>query len=343
MDYQTTTVSGDFMRKVISVIIFSFCTGITQLHAAETASQVVLVIHGGTKGREKIPVGREKEYKDGLEAALKAGYAVLKAKGSSLDATEAAVKVLEDDPNFNAGKGAVLTKEGKVELEASLMDGKTLKAGAVTGVTRVKNPISAARAVMEKTPHVFLGGDAVETLAKKSGLTLVDPSYFHTAHKLKELQEVQQQEKLEEKEKAREESTGTVGAVAIDAEGNLAASTSTGGRVNKMHGRIGDTPIIGASTYADNSTCALSTTGHGEFFIRYVVAYDICALLKYKGLSLAEAVDEVIMKKLKSSGGTGGVILLDPKGNLAMTFNTPGMPRGYVTKDGKIVTRLFNE
>lgn len=309
--------------------------------AADTASQVVLAIHGGTADHEKIPPGREKIYHEALAAALKAGYAVIKAKGTSLDAVEAAVVVLENDPLFNAGKGAVFTKEGKNELEAAIMDGKTQKAGAVAGVTAVKNPISAARAVMERTPHAFLAGDAVETLAKAAGLAIVDPSYFSTQWRLDELKRVQKSES-EAEGKLLEDSKGTVGAVALDASGNLAVATSTGGRVNKMHGRVGDTPIIGASTYAENGLCAISTTGHGEFFIRYVVAYDICAQVKYRGLTVSKAAEEVIEKKLKAVKGNGGAILLDPKGNLAMSRNVVGMPRGYVTRDGKIHTSLFD-
>lgn len=302
-------------------------------YAADSASDVVLVIHGGTADHKKIPQQKEKEYKQGIESALKAGYGILKAKGTSLDAVEVAVKVLEDNPLFNAGKGAVFTREGKNELEAAVMEGKTQKAGAVTLVTTVKNPISAARAVMEKTPHVFLGGEAVEKLAKEAGLTIVEPSYFFTESKWKD--------HLEGMDKLDTNNTGTVGAVALDATGNITAGTSTGGRKNKMHGRIGDTPIIGASTYADNAVCGVSTTGHGEYFIRYVVAYDICALSKYKNLPIAKAADEVMLHKFKSAGGNGGIIALDPKGNVAMSYNTVGMPRGYVTRDGKIHTFIF--
>ena len=330
-----------YLSQVLKNILLLLSQLAWPLWAADTATQVILAVHGGTADHKKIPLAEEASFRSGLEAALKAGYAVLKAKGSSLDAVEAAVILLENNPLFNAGKGAVFTKEGKNELEAAIMDGKTHKAGAVTGVTAVKNPISAARAVMDRTPHVFLAGDAVEKLAKEVGLALVDASYFSTPRRRDELMRVQQRQQLEEGK--LDGTKGTVGAVALDEAGNFAVATSTGGRVNKMHGRVGDTPIIGASTYAENGLCAISTTGHGEFFIRLVVAYDICARVKYLNWPLAQAADEVVQKKLKPMGGNGGIIAIDSKGNLAMSRNTEGMPRGYVTRDGKIHVFLFGK
>ena len=285
---------------------------------------------------------REKEYRGGLEAALRAGHSVLTRGGSSLDAVEATIRVLEDNPLFNAGKGAVFTHEGKNELDASIMEGKSKRAGAVAGVTIVRNPISAARAVMERSPHVMMVGRGAELFATKMGLEIVDPSYFWTERRWKALQE----ELVEEQKKANapaptsegpldeNKKFGTVGAVALDRDGNLAAGTSTGGMTNKQYGRVGDAPIIGAGTYAENESCAVSATGHGEFFIRWTVASDIAALVKYRGMSVAQASDEVINKKLKAVGGEGGVIVLDAKGNYATTFNSEGMYRGWIGADG---------
>ncbi len=324
-------------KILLAALTFTFSS-----FGADSAARVILAIHGGTADHQKIPPEKEKIYHQGLSEALAAGYAVLKAKGSSLDAVEAAVIVMENNPLFNAGKGAVFTEEGKNELEASIMDGRTRNSGSVAGVTAVKNPISAARAVMEHTSHAFLAGDAVEKLAKEVGLTLVEPSYFSTQWRLDELKRVQKKQG-EAEGKLLEDAKGTVGAVALDAKGNLAVATSTGGRVNKKHGRVGDTPIIGASTYAENGLCAISTTGHGEFFIRFVAAYDVCAQMKYKHWSGARAADDVILQKLKPVDGHGGAIVLDPKGNLAFSRNVAGMPRGYVTQDGKIHTALFSE
>ncbi len=328
------------MKRMAAVFVGLALSSV--LFGADTSGPVMLAIHGGTADHEKIPKSREKEFHAGLEAALKAGYAVLKKGGSSLDAVEAAVVVLEDDPNFNAGKGAVFTSDGKNELEASLMEGKTQRAGAVTGVTAVKNPISAARAVLERTPHVLLMGDAVEALAREAKLAIVDPSYFATDWRRKELERIQKKEAKEEGALLNE-TKGTVGAVALDASGTLAVATSTGGRVNKRHGRVGDTPLIGASTYAENGLCAVSTTGHGEYFIRFVVAYDICAKAKYSKIPLSRAASEVVEVKLKSLKGNGAAIALDPAGNVTFARNVVGMPRGYVTKDGKIHTAIFNE
>ncbi len=303
--------------------------------------RVVLAVHGGAGDRPRDEGGpRTKLLEKGLENALAAGYQKLKKGGTSLDAVEAAIRVLEDDPHFNAGRGAVFTHEGRNELDASIMEGKTKKAGAVAGVTTIKNPISAARAVMEKSKHVLLAGRGAELFALKQGLTLVHPDYFRTEYRLKELQEALEKEKKDARRQGRRGAGsrhfGTVGAVAVDRAGNLAAGTSTGGLTNKMTGRIGDSPIIGAGTYADNAACAVSCTGHGEYFIRYAVAHDIAARMAYKGLAVRPAADEVVLGTLKKAGGEGGVIALDARGRLAVSFNSERMYRGYVTEDGKI-------
>lgn len=288
--------------------------------AARTADRVqpVLVIHGGAGAmpRAEMSAEREKAYRAGLEAALDAGFAILERGGSSLDAVVEVVRMLEDDPQFNAGRGAVLNHDGLAELDASLMDGRTLQAGSVAGVSHVKNPILLARLVIEKSVHVMLIGAGAEEFALENGVTLVPNTYFHTEHRKLQL------------ERAKARVIGTVGAVALDANGNLAAATSTGGMENKRFGRVGDSPIIGAGTYADNSSCAVSATGHGEYFIRAVVAHDICARVAYARVSLQQAAREVIQDKVRKLGGTGGVIALDARGNVVMEFNTEGMFRG---------------
>jgi len=273
-----------------------------------------------------------------LAEAVDIGYAILEKGGTSLDAVEAVVQRLEDDSLFNAGKGSVFNSEGKVELDASIMDGNTLKAGAVAGVHHVKNPIRLARTVMEKSEHVFFIGDGAEKFAQEHGLELVDESYFFTEARWQSLQKAKAKESLTEKEKH-----GTVGAVALDQHGNLAAATSTGGMTNKKFGRIGDSPIIGAGTYADNETCAISATGHGEYFIRAVVAHDIASLIRYKRLSLQAAAEEVVMNKLAKLGGTGGIIAIDRNANIAMPFNTDGMYRAYKVQGGKTFVAIYKD
>ena len=315
-----------------------------------------LAIHGGagTIDRTKMTAEREAAYRADLERALRTGHAILAKGGSSLDAVEATLHVLEDSPLFNAGKGAVFTHDGHNELDASIMDGATGKAGAVAGVRRVKNPISLARLVMEKSPHVLMVGAGAETFAREHGVRLVNPKYFWTEHRWKQLQEAKRKE-LEERAKGRAAAVvtqvsdsegykfGTVGAVALDRAGNLAAGTSTGGMTNKRFGRVGDSPIIGAGTYASNATCAVSATGHGEYFIRSVVGYDISALMEYRGLSVADAANEVVMKKLVERGGEGGVIAMDRAGNIAMPFNSTGMYRGWIDADGKVTVSIYRE
>ena len=325
-------------------------------------AHVILGVHGGTAVSKKAMTPQlERDLRAGLERALKAGYAVLrKPDGTSLDAVETAIRLLEDDEWFNAGKGAAFTHDGRNELDASIMEGRTKKAGAVAGVTTVKNPISAARAVMEKTKHVMLVSRGAEVFAEEAGLQVVDPKYFWTKHRWDQLQEELNKERREsgkttgdirpdgETDKAGaarrpspEREWGTVGAVALDSAGNLAAGTSTGGIPNKRRGRVGDSPIIGAGTYADNRTCAISCTGHGEFFMRLAVAHDISALVEYKGLEVQKAADEVIRGKLNAVEGRGAAIALDSQRNFAMSYNTEGLYRGYVTSDGRITVLLY--
>ena len=321
---------------------------------AQSGRKVVLVIHGGAGGNLKKEVGpdQEQDYRAGLRAALEAGYQILLQGGGSLDAVETSLRALEDSPLFNAGKGAVFTSQGTNELDASIMDGQTLMAGAVAGVRRIKNPISLARLVMTRSPHVLLAGEGAEVFATQQGIELVDPRYFFTEKRWQELQKAKEAEKPKTSLEAPRGDLlplalpipeyGTVGAVALDRAGNLAAGTSTGGITNKRPGRIGDSPIIGAGTYANNHTCAVSATGRGEYFIRLAVAHDISALMEYKGLSLNEAASQVI-EKVTKLGGEGGVIALDRDGNIATPFNTPGMLRAYVGTDGKTVVKIFSE
>lgn len=285
-----------------------------------------IVIHGGAGviTRAKMTPELDKEYRAVLAKALNTGKEILTQGGSALDAVEKTIRVMEDNPLFNAGKGAVFTHDGKNELDAAIMDGSNLKAGSVAGVTDIKNPITAARYVMANSDHVMLAGKGASQFAKEQGLEIVSPEYFYTERRFNDLQEALKKEK-----------TGTVGCCALDKNGNLAAGTSTGGMTNKRYNRIGDAPIIGAGTYANNNTCAVSATGHGEFFIRWTVAHDISALMEYKGLSLTEASQLVVNDKLVKAGGSGGVICVDKSGNISMPFNSEGMFRGFATADGK--------
>jgi beta-aspartyl-peptidase (threonine type) len=303
------------------------------------AGRVVLVVHGGEGDLPARPApGLVREVRQTMEKALRSGYRALERdKGTCPDAVEAALRVLEDSPLFNAGKGAVFTREGRNELDAAIMEGKDRRAGAVAGVTRVKNPIAAARAVMERSPHVLLAGDGADRFAARAGLEVVSPVYFWTEHRWQELQEELRKEKGRGGEAPRPgRHHGTVGAVALDRNGDLAAGTSTGGLTGKWAGRVGDSPIIGAGTYADNDACAVSCTGVGEYFIRYAVAHDIAARVRYKGLPVARAVEEVVGGTLKKAGVEGGVIALDARGRFAVAFNADQMTRGYVTADGKV-------
>ena len=303
---------------------------------------IVIVIHGGAGviERAKMTPAAEASYRAGLAAALDAGYAVLDKGGSSLDAVTTAVRTMEDDPQFNAGRGAVLNHQGDAELDAAIMDGSGPHAGAVAAVHHVKNPIELARLVMEQSPHLLLVGDGAEEFALEHGVVLVPRTYFRTERRERELDEARKAEAARAKA-AGITASGTVGAVALDRAGNLAAATSTGGLTNKHLGRVGDSPLIGAGTYANNASCAVSGTGDGEYFIRQVLAYDICALVAYRHLTLQQAVHEAIHEKLQRTGGEGGVIALDPAGHVAMDFNSAGMFRGARDSQGKRLIGMY--
>jgi L-asparaginase / beta-aspartyl-peptidase len=309
--------------------------------SAAAPHPLALVIHGGAGviERSQMTPEREAAYRAGLSAALDAGYAVLERGGTSLDAVQAAVHLMEDDPQFNAGRGAVLNHDGDAELDAAIMDGSAPRAGAVASVLHVKNPIDLARLVMEQSPHVLLVGAGAEEFALQHAVVLVPREYFRTERRIQELEN----ERRKEPKSAIPPGGGTVGAVALDRAGNLAAATSTGGLTNKHRGRVGDTPLIGAGTYASNDSCAVSGTGQGEYFIRQVVAYDICALVQYRHLTLERAVHEVIHEKLRRTGGEGGVIALDPAGHMVMDFNSAGMFRGARDSAGRREVGMYRD
>jgi beta-aspartyl-peptidase (threonine type) len=357
---------GTMKKLVLLLILLGGWPAAAQTPAPDPG-RVTLVIHGGagTITRANLTPEKEKAYTEALNQALQIGYAILKKGGTSLDAVEAVVRFMEDSPLFNAGKGAVFTHEGRNELDAAIMDGKTTKAGAVAGVTVVRNPITAARAVMEKSEHVLLTGPGAEQFAREKGLDIVDPAYFRTEARYEQLQKVLEKEKgagapaqpapIKTKAKLKpgkpqgyeEEHIfmegrkyGTVGAVALDQYGNLAAATSTGGMTNKRYGRVGDAPIIGAGTYADNASCAVSCTGWGEYFIRSSVAHDVAARMEYGRLPLAQAAQAAI-DKVGRMGGDGGLIALDQAGNLAMPFNSEGMYRGYIKANGETQVLIY--
>ncbi len=308
-----------------------------------------IAIHGGagTILRSSMTPEKEKLFTDALRTALQQGYAVLEKGGSALDAVETAVRSLEDCPLFNAGKGAVFNNAGTHEMDASIMSGKDLSAGAVSLIKHVKNPVSLARAVMEKNEHVFLCGDGAEDFAKQMNLEFAGDEYFYDAFRFEQWKKAQETEgsfldhNIETQDNPNDKKFGTVGAVALDKDGNLAAATSTGGMTNKKFGRVGDSPIIGAGTYANNNTCAISCTGHGELFIRSVVAYDISALMEYKNLSLREACEEVVMKKLVKIGGEGGLIAIDKHGNIELPFNSEGMYRAMKSSGGTEKVEIY--
>ncbi len=310
--------------------------------------KIGLAVHGGagTIERRKMTPDKEREYRAGLEQALTAGYEILKRGGSSLAATEAAVRVLEDDPHFNAGRGSVFTSAGTNEMDASIMDGKTLKAGAIGSVKHIKNPIDLARLVMEKSPHVMLDCAGAEAFAKANGIELVDQKYFFTQERWDALQRIKAAEKHRTSGPDKifmitdQDRHGTVGAVALDKDGNLSAATSTGGTTNKLPGRIGDTPLIGAGTYANNQTCAVSCTGDGEYFIRVAAAHEVSALMKHRGMTLQEAAQGAL-DAVRELGGTGGLIAIDRNGGIALPFNTNGMYRGYVDSNGNFVVEIY--
>ncbi|TDP40805.1 beta-aspartyl-peptidase (threonine type) [Idiomarina aquatica] len=339
-------------KLLLSVLATAMLGSTTVLADDHKPNDIAIAIHGGagTITRANLTAEQEQAYKDKLQEALQAGYAVLDDGGDSTSAVIAAIQIMEASPLFNSGVGAVYTWDGEHELDASLMEGKTGNAGAVAGVKTVKSPIALTREVMEKSVHVMLSGEGAETFAQKQGLELVDNSYFNTDHRYQQL--LRAKEKIKASEQPEQQAWeyldldykyGTVGAVAVDKEGNISAGTSTGGMTAKRYGRIGDSPIIGAGTWADNDSCAVSATGHGEYFIRYHVAADICSRVKYQNKSVAEAGDEVIHGVLQEAGGTGGVIIIDADGNIAMPFNTEGMYRGYMKADGKAHIAIYRE
>ena len=324
--------------RVRPALLLSCLLGIVPAAGAADGDQpmIAIAIHGGAGviSRASMTAENERAYREDLGRALDAGYAVLESGGAGMDAVVAAVKILEDSPYFNAGKGAVFNHEGLNELDAAIMDGATQKAGAVAGVRHVKNPIELARMVMERTPHVLLSGEGAEEFALEQGVALVPGSYFYTERRWKQLEDAQRAERTA----SLTEDIGyfgTVGAVARDRNGNLAAATSTGGMTNKRWGRIGDSPIIGAGTYADNATCAVSATGSGEYFIRAVVAHEICARVRLSGVSAATAARDVVHGRLKEIGGDGGVIVVDRDGALSLEFNTEGMFRAARDSRGR--------
>jgi L-asparaginase / beta-aspartyl-peptidase len=336
------------MKQLLKFLIMLLISGLSMYSCKENSTQVkiqtadslqsrqewAIVVHGGAgaMAKDKMTPAMDSAYRAGLTEAVNTGKKILSDGGTALDAVEATIRLLENNPLFNAGKGAVFTHDGKNELDAAIMDGSNLAAGAVAGVTDIKNPITAARTVMTKSPHVMLTGAGASQFAKEQGLEIVKPSYFHTEQRYGELQEILKKEKM-----------GTVGCCALDKSGNLAAGTSTGGMANKKYNRVGDAPIIGAGTYANNATCAVSATGHGEFFIRWTVAHDISALMEYKGLSLKDASELVVNEKLVKAGGSGGVICVDKLGNISMPFNSAGMFRAFATADGREGVSIFKD
>jgi beta-aspartyl-peptidase (threonine type) len=354
----------------MTILIFA-AIGMTAVTgaAAQSAQQKTqghwaIVVHGGAGviGRAKLGPAGDAAYRAALTKVTEAGGAVLDRGGSPLDAVEAAIRALEDDPLFNAARGAVFTADGKTELDAAIMDGATMRAGAAAGVTHTRYPITLARAVMEKTPYVFLVGPGADAYSIQAGMEQAGPSYFFTESRWQSLvKQLQEEGKpipprpagappagqtvpvAQWQESVDTHSYGTVGVVALDRQGNVAAGTSTGGLQGKMPGRVGDSPIIGAGTYASNQSCAVSGTGVGEYFIRFTVAREICALVQYKGLTLQQAADEVIHKQLAPIHGDGGVIALTPGGQLAWSFNTPGMFRARLAEGGKIEVHIYND
>ncbi|MGD9722052.1 MAG: isoaspartyl peptidase/L-asparaginase family protein [Pirellulales bacterium] len=337
-------------RWIGTIALWAILPAMTTAADEGPIAGVVLGIHGGIGMKKKdMTADMAAVLRADLERSLRAGHALLaKDGGTALDAVEAAVRVLEDSPEFNAGKGAIFTRAGRNELDASIMEGRSKRAGAVGFVTTIKNPISAARAVMEQSKHVLLVGPGAEQFAASHGQEIVEPAYFRTERRWQQHQKELRAEAAKaggaiSRPRAEAQPWSTVGAVAVDGAGNLAAATSTGGTSNKLFGRLGDSPIIGAGTYADNESCAVSGTGHGEYFIRLAVAYDIGALMKYKGLGVAQAAAEVVQRKLKPAGGDGGVIALDARGNFAAAYNTEGMYRGWITRDGQVIVRLYED
>jgi len=358
-------------HSILFILLFSICISCAESNKSsenkdenaikntsennnQTKAEFAIIIHGGagTILKKNMTPEREAAYEAKLEEAIRVGYEILKQGGSSLDAVQKTINIMEDSPLFNAGKGAVFTNAETNELDASIMDGKTLNAGASAGTTTVRNPINLARVIMDRSPHVMMAGAGAETYAKEQGLMIVEPNYFYTERRMNS---VKRAKKREEVELDHNDKTafydadiqnykfGTVGCAALDKDGNLAAGTSTGGMTNKRYGRVGDAPIIGAGTYANNNSCAVSSTGWGEYFIRAMVAHDISALMQYKGLSLKEAAQEVIQKKVPELGGDGGIVAVDKNGNMVAEFNTAGMYRATMNDKGELKIGIYKE
>ncbi len=348
----------DIMKKLstilIALLVLVSCekkVSKSEIPFKREPNSFAIVIHGGAGGisKENINVDQQEAYSSKLQEALDEGYAVLEKGGISLDAVQAAINVMEDSPLFNAGKGAVYNSEGNQEMDASIMDGSNLNCGAVAGVNHIKNPILAARLVMDSTKHVLLSGKGAELLMQKFGLEMVDSTYFFTEKRLNQLRKVQGKENLlldhtaylEHEGLIDDHKFGTVGAVAIDKKGDIAAGTSTGGMTNKKYGRIGDSPIIGAGNYANNLTCGISATGTGEYFMKTVAAHEVSSLIQYKGLNPKEALHDVLFNQIGKLGGEGGMILLDKNGEVYWDFNSDGMFRGYKKSSGENVVEMF--
>lgn len=328
-------ITKSLLLSLIAIALFSCNSNDTGKDEPEIIKKEwALVIHGGAGviTRDLMTPERDSAYRKVMMEALATGSDILATGGTAIEAVEKTIHVMENSPLFNAGKGAVFTNKGTNEMDAAIMDGSNLNAGSVAGITDIKNPISAARAVMEKSVHVMLSGIGASEFALQQGLEKVDPSYFYTDHRYRQLTEAINREK-----------NGTVGCCALDKNGNLAAGTSTGGMTNKKYNRIGDAPVIGAGTYANNASCAVSATGHGEYFIRWTVAHDISALMEYGNMGLKEAADHVINEKLVKAGGTGGIVSVDKYGNIAMPFNTEGMFRGYMDSEGNQAILIYKD
>jgi beta-aspartyl-peptidase (threonine type) len=337
-----------FLLRLCALLVTAVLTLSTAAATADNQPSVAIAIHAGagTMNPEEMDRQTEAQIRGTLLEAVQAGHHILRLGGSSLDAVEAAVTHLEDSPLFNAGRGAVFNAEGKNEMDASIMDGSNLQAGAVAGVHNIRNPILLARKVMTDSPHVMLMGEGAEIFAREHDIRFEDDAYFYTERRWEQLQKA--------KARGADKSAGmnreypdrwlsTVGAVALDSHGNLAAATSTGGTTNKSYGRVGDSPIIGAGTYADNRSCAVSATGTGEYFIRATVARDICSRVQYLGVSLQQAADDVVMGELVRMGGDGGIISIDSQGNIAMVFNTEGMYRARVNTSGDVEVGIYRD
>lgn len=342
-----------FIFLLISIFMFS-CSEAPSKKETTTArkpNSFAIVIHGGAGGikREYFTQEQQEAYTQKLEEALNAGYSVLENGGISLDAVQAAINIMEDSPLFNAGKGAVYNSEGNQEMDAAIMDGETLNAGTIAGVNHIKNPILAARIVMDSSKHVMLSGKGAELMAKKYGIEMVDSTYFFTEKRMSQLKKIQGKEKTQldhtafliKNELIDDHKFGTVGAVAMDKSGNIAAGTSTGGMTNKKYGRVGDVPIIGAGTYANNLTCGISATGTGEYFIRTVASHEVSSLIQYKDYTPKQALHEVLFNQIGPLGGEGGMILLDKNGEVYWDFNSTGMFRGYKKSSGETKVEMF--